>query len=156
MGTVYRGWTYTAFELAPFEARPPGDSAMTIVTRAVCVTVGACLLLAQSDRPLAQSPYLTPPQAIVYILDAPSLPAIALSPTRSSALLLERKSMPSIAEVSEPMLRLAGMRISPRTNGLHRPGGISGLKFKSLPDGDEKIVKLPAGAIVQDGSFSPD
>ena len=54
--------------------------------------------------------------------------------------LLERNSMPSITEVAEPMLRLAGMRISPRTNGLHRPGGIKGLRFRAMPDGGEKVV----------------
>jgi dipeptidyl aminopeptidase/acylaminoacyl peptidase len=129
---------------------------MTLFSRAVCVSLGAFLLLAPPGRPLAQSTYLTPPKVIVDILEAPTLPGLSLSPTRSAIALLERSSMPSIAEVSAPMLRLAGMRISPRTNGLHRPGGIRGLRFKSLPDGDEKPVKLPPGAVVQDGSFSPD
>jgi dipeptidyl aminopeptidase/acylaminoacyl peptidase len=64
--------------------------------------------------------------------------------------------MPSIAQVAEPMLRLAGMRISPRTNGLHRPGVIKGLRFRKVPDGDERVVALPAGSFLQDGSFSPD
>jgi dipeptidyl aminopeptidase/acylaminoacyl peptidase len=129
---------------------------MTLFRRAVCASLAACFLLAQADRPLAQSTYLTPPKVIADMLDAPALPGVSLSPTRSAIVLLERNSLPSIAEVSAPMLRLAGMRISPRTNGLHRPGGIRGLAFKSLPDGDEKPVKLPAGAVVQDGSFSPD
>ena len=124
---------------------------------------GGCLVLAiawlasaMADSAAAQSRYLTPPKTIVDILDAAPLPSVVVSPSRTAIALLERSSMPSIAEVAEPMLRLAGMRISPRTNGLHRPGGIKGLRFRAIPDGGEKVVALPAGALIQDGSFSPD
>jgi dipeptidyl aminopeptidase/acylaminoacyl peptidase len=114
------------------------------------------LAVVSSERPAGQSTYLTPPKVIVDILDAPPLPTVAESPTRTAVVFAERSSMPSIAEVAEPMLRLAGLRISPRTTGQHRPGGIRGLRFRSIPNGDEKPVALPQGAIVQDGSFSPD
>jgi dipeptidyl aminopeptidase/acylaminoacyl peptidase len=114
------------------------------------------LALALSDRPAAQTAYLTPPKVIVDILSAAPAPNVTVSPTRTAMAMLERNRMPSIAQVSEPMLRLAGMRISPRTNGLHRPGVITGLRFKAIPNGDEKVVTLPAGAFIQDGSFSPD
>jgi dipeptidyl aminopeptidase/acylaminoacyl peptidase len=120
------------------------------------IVVPTLLLVVGSIKPTAQSTYLTPPRVIVDILDAPPIPAVSVSPSRTSMVVAERTSMPSIAEVAEPMLRLAGMRINPRTNGLHRPGGIRGLRFRSTSDGDEKIVALPQGALVQDGSFSPD
>jgi dipeptidyl aminopeptidase/acylaminoacyl peptidase len=119
-------------------------------------SVVATLVAASGLQPAGQSTYLTPPKVIVDILDAPPLPTVAVNPTRTAVAFLERSSMPSIAEVAEPMLRLAGLRISPRTNGLHRPGGIRSLRFRSIPNGDEKPVTLPQGAIVQDGSFAPD
>jgi hypothetical protein len=122
---------------------------MKRLIRCGCVTAAAALLAsALADVPAAQSRYLTPPKTIVDILDAAPLPGVVVSPSRSAMALLERNSMPSIAEVAEPMLRLAGMRISPRTNGLHRPGGSKGLKFRR-PDG-EKVVALLAGALIQD------
>ena len=45
-----------------------------------------------------------PTSAIVDILDAPPPPTVELSPSRDVVALLERASMPTIAELSQPML----------------------------------------------------
>jgi dipeptidyl aminopeptidase/acylaminoacyl peptidase len=124
-------------------------------------SIGALLVavlfaVTPSFRAAADSPYLTPPKVIVDILDAPPTPAALVSPSRDVMALVERRSMPTIAEVSQPMLRLAGQRINPRTNGLHRPGGIVAITFKRIADGAERKVAAPAGAAIQDVSFSPD
>ena len=91
--------------------------------RKVLALLGAAFLssalLAQTSPPAA-SGYLVPPKAIVEVLDAPPPPTVELSASGSAMAVLERASMPSIAELSQPMLRLAGLRINPRTNGLHR------------------------------------
>src|SRR5918999_5234751 len=68
----------------------------------------------------ASAQYQVPPKEIVDILDAPPLPTAAVSPSRQVMALLERPSMPPIADLAQPMLRLAGLRINPRTNGPHR------------------------------------
>jgi len=67
-----------------------------------------CLALLSSTALSAQTPYRTPPQVIVDILDAPPLPSATISPDRQWLLLLEQRSMPTIAELAAPMLRLAG------------------------------------------------
>ena len=72
------------------------------------------LLVLSTPSVVAQTPYKTPPQVIVDILDAPPLPSANVSPDRQWLLLLEQRSMPSIAELAQPMLRLAGNRINPR------------------------------------------
>ena len=77
-----------------------------------------CAARGQQGRP--PPAYLTPPKAIVDILDAPSIPTAVLSPSRDIVALLDRRSAPRIAELAEPMLRLGGLRINPRTNGPHR------------------------------------
>src|SRR5436189_3457941 len=77
----------------------------------------ACLALL-SGTLSAQTPYKTPPQVIVDILDAPPLPVASLSPDRQWLLLLEQRSMPTIAELAAPMLRLD--RKSTRLNSSHR------------------------------------
>src|SRR5688572_1550331 len=83
----------------------------------------ALALIACSTALSAQAPasgYLLPPKAIVDILDAPPAPTVELSPSRDVIALLDRASMPTIAQLSQPLHRIAGVRINPRTNGPHR------------------------------------
>src|SRR5439155_20253203 len=105
-----------------------------------------CLALLTATRLAAQTPYRTPPQVIVDILDAPPLPVASLSPDRQWLLLLEQRSMPTIAELAQPMLRLAGSRINPRTTGPQLPGGITGLVLKRVADGSERRINVPTPA----------
>ena len=63
--------------------------------------------------------------------------------------------MPTIADVAEPMLRLAGHRINPRTNGPHLLKIQTGLTLKTIAGGAERAVVLPAGANVFRMEFSP-
>jgi len=103
-----------------------------------------------------QLPYQKPSQAILDILDAPALPALAVNPTRTYATLSEQSRYPSIAEVSQPMLRLAGLRINPRTNGLHLSGFSKSIELVKLPEGTKTPVSLPAAARASDVRWSPD
>src|SRR5258707_14843470 len=105
-----------------------------------------CLMLLSTTRLAAQTPYRTPPQVIVDILDAPPLPSASISPDRQWLLLLEQRSMPTIAELAAPMLRLAGNRINPRTTGPQLPGSTTGLILKRVADGSERRITVPAPA----------
>src|SRR6266508_2847546 len=105
-----------------------------------------CLTLLSVTRLAAQTPYGTPPQVIVDILDAPPLPTASISPDRQWLLLLEQRSMPTIAELAAPMLRLAGNRINPRTTGPQLPGGITGLELKRGADASERRINVPPPA----------
>jgi dipeptidyl aminopeptidase/acylaminoacyl peptidase len=102
--------------------------------------------------------YLTPPQVIVDILDAAPIPEGTLSPTRDTLALAQKRAMPPIAELAQPMLRLAGDRINPATNGPHRVPGIVGYTFKQIATGDEHKLTLPAAADVTllNIGYSPD
>jgi dipeptidyl aminopeptidase/acylaminoacyl peptidase len=102
------------------------------------------------------SSYQRPPQAITDILDAPPTPQVALSPTREFLLLIDRESYPSITEVAAPMLRLAGERIDPRTNGPHLPPRGKGLTLQRISDGQRRRIELPADANVGFPLWSPD
>src|SRR5690349_1673820 len=116
-------------------------------------------LVAQSSAPTpATASYLTPPQVIVDILDAPPIPTATLSPTRETVVLAERRSMPPIAELAQPMLRLAGERINPKTDGPHRTPGVTGLVIKQIASGTEHRVTLPAarGVTLLQLGYSPD
>jgi dipeptidyl aminopeptidase/acylaminoacyl peptidase len=116
----------------------------------------AALALPPASTAVAQEPYRKPPQAVVDILDAPTLPGALLSPDRAWLLLTEQPSMPTIAELAEPMLRLAGARINPKTTGPHLPGRITGLLLKRVSDGLERRLAVPADPAIGFVSWSPD
>ena len=69
---------------------------------------------------VADLTYREPPASLTALVDAPELPAVSLSPDRRWLLLLETPPLPSIEELAEPELRLAGLRLNPRTNGPSR------------------------------------
>ncbi len=123
------------------------------VTLALLVVSATVTVSAQPDAPAR---YRTPPQAIVDILDAPPLPDAQLSPTRDIVALLERRAMPPLAELAQPMLRLAGSRIDPDTNGPHRQQTQTGLLLKRVADGSERRVALPAGRRFVSFGFAAD
>ena len=116
--------------------------------------VGSSTLFAQA--PAQTSGYILPPKEIVAILDAPPPPTVEVSPSRDVIVLLERASMPTIAELSQPMHRIAGVRINPRTNGPHRAQLARAITVKSIADGTEKKVTLPANPKLSWLGFSPD
>ena len=105
--------------------------------------VGGCLALLATPE-LALGQYQLPPKEIVDLLDAPPIPTAAVSPSGDMIALLERASMPSIAELAQPMHRLAGMRVNPRTNGPHRAQTLKAISLRSVADGTELKVTLPA------------
>ena len=121
--------------------------------------------LAAQSSPQAGG-YRVPPKVIVDILDAAPTPSVVVSPDRQMIALLERKSMPSIADLAEPIHRLAGARINPRTNGRQqRTGAGSGITLKSLAGvngrggasgSTEHKLTLPADINAAGLAFSPD
>lgn len=79
----------------------------------------AAVLPSPSDQAAAQDAYRTPPPDVVGILDAAPFPQAVVSPSGDWMILAHGESMPGIEDLAAPMLRLAGRRISPVTNGMH-------------------------------------
>jgi hypothetical protein len=90
------------------------------------------------------------------MLDAPPPPTAEVSPARDVIALLERASMPTIAELSQPFYRLAGVRINPRTNAPHRGLRYRNLSLKVIADGSERKVTLPQSPVIEWIGFSAD
>ena len=103
-----------------------------------------------------QGSYKAPPKTITDILNAPATPGTSISPARDRIALLEPLRYPPISELAQPMLRLAGLRINPNTNGQHRQPYAVGMKIKNIADGREMPIAFPAGAQIIDVSWSPD
>src|SRR5687768_3609371 len=129
------------------------------MTRSMRLTAGL-LITALPSLVAAQQGYRQPPSPIADILDAPQTPAVFVSPDRSWLLLAERASLPSIAELSEPELRLAGLRINPRTGGQSREVTGTGLRVRAIAAGNnaprERRIDTPAGARIGVPQWSQD
>ena len=104
----------------------------------------------------AQDTYQTPAPELAALVDAPVTPGVSLSPDASLLLLMERPSLPSIAEVSAPELRLAGLRINPHTNGPSRARPFSGLALRTMEGEERPVVGLPPDARIRNVDWSPD
>ncbi|MGH9673165.1 MAG: S9 family peptidase [Bryobacteraceae bacterium] len=115
------------------------------------------LVFAAASLASGEFNYQKPPQAILDVLNAPVLPAVSVNPSRTHLVLAERDRYPSIATVSQPMLRLAGSRINPKNNGPHRTtGDITAIRLKPLAGGAEIRLVLPPGAKPSLPIWSPD
>jgi dipeptidyl aminopeptidase/acylaminoacyl peptidase len=105
--------------------------------------------------------YQQPPQAIIDLVDARPTPIVVLSPGDGASgrwLLIEAISgLPSIADLAQPELRLAGLRFNPKTNGPSRGRYVTALSLKALPDGVERpVAGLPAEAKIRFTGWAPD
>ena len=127
-------------------------TAAFVVAAVLTGTVGT---IAQSAT-RSPSGDLTPTKAVVDSADAAPLPMVEVCPAGDMLAVLPRRSLPSIAEMSQPMLRLAGMRINPANNGPHRAPMTAGITLRAIATNGERPVQLPADARIGSLSFSPD
>src|SRR3990167_7747764 len=132
--------------------RYPGEGLSMLHTsfrrRAIALAAWAAFMALSAGPPLAADVYQPPPAPIAQILESPQTPSVAVSPDRKVLAQLGRENLPSIAAVSEPILRLGGYRINPRTNGpiearAHR---LHSLAFEDVATAKGRPVSLPAGA----------
>ena len=104
----------------------------------------------------AQS-YQTPPKALADLVTVPLTPTVSLSDKGDVMLILEQASVTTIAELSQPELKLAGLRLNPANNGPSRARYITGLKIKKLTDKAEKaLTGLPITPLISFVQWSPD
>ncbi|MGV8118617.1 MAG: alpha/beta hydrolase family protein [Candidatus Xenobiia bacterium LiM19] len=117
-----------------------------LMKRSLCFLLSMLAAFWITGTAFAQQNYQKPPKAVLDVLNAPLPPSLFLSPRRDSIVFADLVRYPSISDLAEPMLRLAGVRINPRTNS--ERGYIyywTGLSVKKFPDGAETKIALPAG-----------
>ena len=103
--------------------------------------------------------YQTPPKPLADLVNAPITPNVSVDSKGKWMLIMERSDLPTIAELSQPELRLAGLRMNPATNGASRQQYINNFKLRKLGDKNDVIIKnLPNSTTPQYGnvSWSPD
>src|SRR5437762_13255223 len=92
--------------------------------------------------------YKQPPKPVLEALRALPTPAVSVSPQRDYAIFSQSIRYPSISEVAQPMLRLAGIRIDSNTNSMHLAANYRSLTIVRLSDGAEIKAALPREAKV--------
>src|SRR5882762_4350527 len=106
--------------------------------------ISATLLVITTFVLAGETPYQKPPKEVLDVLNAPPTPTISVSPHRDYAILMQPVRYPSINEVAQPMLRLAGIRIDSNTNSMHLAGNVTSYTLKRLSDGADIKISLPS------------
>lgn len=118
-----------------------------------CVLGVPVVLLPAQGTPAS---YRDAPATIARMLDARPTPVLALSPRRNWFVVLERRGMPTIAEIAEPHLKLAGTRLNPATNGPAGASGYVGMTLQRVSDRKQVAVAAPEGGRLGGPQWAPD
>lgn len=124
--------------------------------RPLCRALILVLLLGLAAGAHAQDGYQTPPPELARLVDAPATPVLSLSPDRAHYALMTPSELPTIADLAQEELRLAGLRINPRTNAPSRSGYYTALSLHRLDDAAERpVTGLPADARIGEVRWAP-
>ena len=119
-------------------------------------------LVAHTSSPIAAQPpahgqYRLPPAPLQAIVDAPRPPGLSLSPQRNLVAVVATPALPTIVEVAQPEVKLAGLRINPRTCSPSRFSFGIGLVLLDLhTQAEMKVGGLPEPLRLADSAWSPD
>lgn len=102
-------------------------------------------------------PYQKPPKEILELADFERAPSLMMDSKRTKMIFQYRNTYKTLADLSETEMRLAGLRINPKTNISSTITYINNLKYKNLTERDAvQIEGLPQNAKIANISWSPD
>ena len=104
----------------------------------------------------SQPTWQNPPEPIASMLDADRLPAVSISPDNQWLVEFERRSLPPIAELAEPWVAIAGIKLNPTTWGPAQEASYKGITVRPLGALDSTPIHLPAGARIRNLRWSYD
>ncbi len=100
--------------------------------------------------------YKTPPATILNLATAKPSPNVSINEKGDFMLIIERSAMPTIEELAQPELRIAGLRINPNNFAPSRSTYGIGLSLKEIKTGkDYSIMGLPANLRAGNFQWSP-
>ena len=119
---------------------------LLLVTAAICGAV-----LAQDN-----TGYQLPPKDLADLLLAPPTPGVSVDRKGEWMLLNTRPSYPSVEELAQPELRIAGLRFNPDNYALSRQNFTNGFSLKNLRTGKEYTIEgLPNPLLAGSIGWSP-
>ena len=114
------------------------------------------LLFVSSAKLFAQDGYKTPPKEIMELILVKPTPNVSIDDKAEWMLFTQSNSYPSIEELAQPELRIAGLRINPNNFAPSRQTFINDLWFRNLSSNKEfKINGLPSPLMAGNISWSP-
>jgi len=100
--------------------------------------------------------YQVPPKEMADLLLAKPIPNVSVDDKGEWMLLSQSNSYPSVEELAQPELRIAGLRINPNNFAPSRQNFINNLWLKNISSGKEfKIIGLPSPLKASNISWSP-
>jgi dipeptidyl aminopeptidase/acylaminoacyl peptidase len=120
--------------------RMSGKQAKSLIAR---LSACFCFIFLGALSTFGQTPYQKPPKEVLDVLRAPEIPHASVNPSGDYMLVMQNVRNPPISKISQPMLRLAGLRINPRTNGRHLVSYYIDFSLKRITDGTERKISLP-------------
>ncbi|MGC2695094.1 MAG: prolyl oligopeptidase family serine peptidase [Candidatus Angelobacter sp.] len=126
-----------------------------IVVVSIYSPIAAAQQAQSSDQPVLRG-YQKAPQPISDILNARPTPLVQVSPNGKWLLAADRLANPPVADLAQPMLRLAGLRINPATNGRHHPPRFVGLHLYYTLGNEQAEVAVPRNAYLSAPEWSQD
>ncbi len=124
---------------------------------ALTATVLSTTLLNTAAAAQDAATYKTPPAALQAIVEQLRAPSVNLSPRRDLAAMVKTPTLPSIREVAQPELKLAGLRINPRTYSQSRFSFGEDLWLFDIATRKKiRLTGLPQNLRLADMAWSPD
>ena len=100
--------------------------------------------------------YQNPPKEIYDLVMAKPTPGVSLDSKGQYMLILERSSMPSVEDLAQPELRIAGLRINPNNFGPSRSAYTTNIIIKEVATAKEfTVTGLPANLKAGNLQWSP-
>jgi dipeptidyl aminopeptidase/acylaminoacyl peptidase len=125
-----------------------------------CLLLSSTGLIAAADASQATSNeqfhYQKPPKVIADVLESPAPPTTIVSPTRDRVLVIDSLRQPPISDLAAPMLRIAGLRINPATNGRHHPPHHVGFSLITFATSKQVRLATPANPWLSAPVWAPD
>lgn len=90
----------------------------------------------------------SPEEDILKILHAPQLPRTSTSPSKTHMILTNPVIYPTLSELAEPMLKLAGTRVNPKNNYYHGRHGGTSPRVLTIKNGKTVPLNIPDKAEV--------
>lgn len=101
--------------------------------------------------------YQQPHEDIMELANVPMTPSMSITPEGDKAVLIYRNQYKTIEELSEDELRLAGLRINPKTNISSRTRFYTDLKLFDPQQKEEQVINgLPNNPKISNISWSPE
>ena len=101
--------------------------------------------------------YQKPPASILELVDVERAPLVSIDSKKEQMVFYYRDAFKTLNDLSQPEMRLGGLRINPQTNISSTATFNTNIKYKKLNDKElQQVANLPTDARITHTSFSPD